>query len=206
MPPKAGDLKDRIRASVRIDDNGCWIWQKYVRPNGYGQIGVPGRGGQYVHRIAYEQWRGPLEDGLQIDHLCRVRRCCNPDHLEQVTGRVNLLRGEGFSARHARITRCPKGHPYDEANTYLRRNDSARDCKACRTERNRNYNAVAGRRLAEVPVKQRTATAARPLKASCPAGHPYSGDNLYVSPRGNQQCRTCRREACRRSYAQAGQR
>jgi hypothetical protein len=96
----------------------------------------------YVHRLAYEVFVGPIPDGLQIDHLCRQRACCNPDHLEAVTCRVNLLRGDTITAREAATTHCPQGHEYTEANTYRRPdNPIKRDCKICRRERQRDPNA-----------------------------------------------------------------
>lgn len=130
--PLAKPIPERIKASVKVDENGCWRWQLYVRSHGYGQIGVPGVGVRYVHRVAYEAWKGPIPDGLQIDHLCRVRDCCNPDHLEAVTCRENLVRGVGFTAKHAATTHCPAGHPYDAVNTYVRAGRGGRDCRRCR--------------------------------------------------------------------------
>jgi len=131
--PRPKPLAERIKAAVIVDENGCWRWQRYVRSNGYGQIGVPGVGGQYVHRVAYETFVGPIPDGLQIDHLCRVRDCCNPDHLEAVTCRENLARGTGFVPVHIAKTHCPAGHPYDAENTYVRPSGTGRDCRRCKT-------------------------------------------------------------------------
>jgi hypothetical protein len=129
--PVAKPLDERIRANVVIDDNGCWRWQRSLKPNGYGQIGVPGLGMRYAHRVAYEAWRGPIPVGLQIDHLCRVRDCCNPDHLEAVTCRENIVRGTGFVAVHVAKTHCPTGHAYDERNTKIDRKGS-RICRRCK--------------------------------------------------------------------------
>lgn len=85
--------------------------------------------------MAYELYVGKIPEGLQIDHLCRNRVCVNPDHLEPVTRRVNLLRGVGFSARNAKAVRCPAGHAYDLSNTYLRPDGKGRDCLRCRRAR-----------------------------------------------------------------------
>lgn len=142
MPPKPPKrngpapkpLADRIHAAVLVDDNGCWLWQRSIKSNGYGQMGVPGAGMRYAHRISYQTFRGPIPDGLQIDHLCRVRRCVNPDHLEAVTCRENLIRGVGFVARHVAATHCPAGHPYDECNTRIG-TKGERMCKRCRNDR-----------------------------------------------------------------------
>jgi hypothetical protein len=192
-------IRQKIRTNVTVDENGCWLWRLYVRPNGYGQVAIGKPGIAYVHRAAHEAWKGPIPDGLQIDHLCRVRSCCNPEHLEAVTGRVNVLRGTGFSAQHAVATACPAGHPYDDANTYLRPGRYGRDCRSCRQE---VEVADRRRRMAElkgIPVGVRPMPSIR--LTSCPDGHPRSGVNLYIDPRGRAQCKECRRAAARRSYA-----
>ena len=84
---------------------------------------------QYAHRFVYEAERGPIPSGLTLDHKCRVRQCVNPAHLEPVTLAENILRGNGWSGRHARVTQCPHGHPYDDTNTY--RGRGFRECRAC---------------------------------------------------------------------------
>ena len=112
----------------------CWNWTG-SRSRGYGAFTPVIRGRRVsVHRWAYEYFVGPIPGGWQIDHLCRVRHCVNPDHLEVVTQRTNILRGTAFSAVNARKTHCPQGHPYDEANTYLGRqgkNGVVRQCRMC---------------------------------------------------------------------------
>jgi hypothetical protein len=94
-------VKDRVLRSFQLDGNGCWRWQMKVGKNGYGFIGVVGETGQKMllaHRVAYEQLVGPIPAGLQIDHLCRVRDCVNPAHLEPVTGAENLRRAHQAKA------------------------------------------------------------------------------------------------------------
>ena len=127
--------------------DSCWLWRGALA-HGYGRFRVEGRlvG---AHRYAYEFCVGPIPDGLQIDHLCRVRHCVNPDHMEPVTQRVNILRGEGLAAQHARATHCPHGHPYDKGNTILSK--GKRFCRICRDTRNRRAGAgpVGARRSGE---------------------------------------------------------
>lgn len=93
-------LLDRAMAKIVVLDNGCWLWTGYVfASTGYGGIKVAGDKLQLAHRVVYELLRGPIPEGLQIDHLCRERRCVNPTHLEPVTASENLLRG--YAARRA---------------------------------------------------------------------------------------------------------
>lgn len=107
----------------------CIIWTGAVTSAGYGSL-WRGKGTALAHRVVYEEARGPIPAGMTLDHLCRNRRCVNPDHLEPVTNRENILRGTSPSAIHARKTHCPKGHPYDLANTRIRSN-GARACRTC---------------------------------------------------------------------------
>lgn len=104
-------------------NSGCWIWFGNTA-EGYGYIA--GRG---AHRIAYELYRGPIPAGLQIDHLCRVRSCVNPAHMEPVTIRENLRRGQTIAAANAAKERCPKGHEF----TFYRQRGT-RYCQPCRNE------------------------------------------------------------------------
>ncbi|MEV0115551.1 HNH endonuclease signature motif containing protein [Streptomyces sp. NPDC050844] len=123
------DQTDRFLAKVAAGNGGCWHWTGHIKPNGYGQVTVGGRKFN-AHRFAYEALRGPIPDGLVIDHLCRNRRCVNPDHLEPVTHQTNALRGIGPTARNAKATHCVRGHDFDAANTYITPN-GARQCRAC---------------------------------------------------------------------------
>lgn len=118
----------RIVTAIERDANGCWLWTKKLNNMGYGHMGVRGKL-HYPHRIAYAEFVGPIPDGLQLDHLCKVTRCCNPAHLEPVTGRENLRRGDGFAGLNARKTHCLRGHPFDERNTAFE--GTARKCRAC---------------------------------------------------------------------------
>lgn len=125
----------------RVDAFGdCWEWTGRRNKDGYGRFDVTAHGAVYTHTYAWEALVGPVPEGLELDHLCRNPACCNPDHLEPVTRKVNTLRGYGPSARHARKTHCPAGHPYDQSNTHLDTRGQ-RNCRACGRVRARQYRA-----------------------------------------------------------------
>lgn len=95
----------RLTSKVEIDDAGCWLWRGAVDPTGYGRFFLDGRM-DYAHRAAYRLLVGPIPEGLDIDHLCRVRACVNPQHLEAVTRRENLLRGDTLTRAHVEGRDC----------------------------------------------------------------------------------------------------
>jgi hypothetical protein len=120
---------DRHGPSLSDDLGPCWLWLAALSSGGYGRFDVEGGRGVKAHRWAYESAHGPIPDGLQLDHLCRVRQCVNPDHLEPVTQRENLMRGEGFSAVNAAKTHCPHGHAFAEHGAISRQ--GYRRCNEC---------------------------------------------------------------------------
>lgn len=111
-------------------DTPCWISDRAEAGKGYTKLGINGVT-MLTHRVAYQAWRGPIPDGLIIDHLCRNRACCNPSHLEPVTYRENLMRGETLTASEAAQTHCKRGHAFDAANTYYRPDRHGRICRTC---------------------------------------------------------------------------
>lgn len=109
---------------------GCWIWIGSIDRYGYGRI----HGGEHAHRVFYEEHVGPIPPGLQLDHLCRVTLCVNPDHLEPVTAAENQRR------RYEIQTHCHRGHSLlDEANVRMR--GTCRVCRACDVIRHAACNA-----------------------------------------------------------------
>jgi hypothetical protein len=127
-----------LKRVVEVD--GCWICSYAKDTSGYPQVSVAGRM-MLVHRVTYDVMKGPIGIGLQIDHLCRKRDCCNPSHLEAVTSRENTMRGDTIPARNAAATACPHGHPRTVENTFQSDSKPGRQkrCRACHVARARSY-------------------------------------------------------------------
>ncbi len=133
-----------VRLWSKVDKNGpvmpkmttcCWQWTGAIRKQGYGQIGEGGAASDgarnlLVHRVVYMRLVGPIPEGLELDHLCRNKRCCRPEHLEAVTRRTNTLRGESPAAKANRRNRCANGHEYTIENTYMAKGIH-RHCRTC---------------------------------------------------------------------------
>lgn len=107
----------------------CWLWTLGTGRGGYGKIKVAGKT-LAAHKVLWELIVGEVEGGLQLDHLCRVSACCNPDHLEPVTPSVNKLRTPNLTSWYAAHTHCKSGHEFNETNTRI---DSRgyRHCRPC---------------------------------------------------------------------------
>jgi hypothetical protein len=148
MSLKARPLAERFYSGLEpCTDPGCSciLWGG-VTNKGYGVIKAAGRGSRNlaVHRLAWELEKGPIPDGLTIDHVkargCRHTTCCNIAHLEPVTMRVNCLRGMSPHAINAAKTHCDHGHEFDLFNTAYRH--GLRRCRTChREEERRRYAA-----------------------------------------------------------------
>jgi len=127
--PDRALLEERIFPRVIRGPGGCWLWTG-GKSDGYAMARIQGT--MYkVHRLIYEELVGPVPAGLELDHLCRVRCCLNPEHLEPVQKRTNILRGEGACAVHARKVTCLQGHPLSGDNLYIEPGGGRR-CIACR--------------------------------------------------------------------------
>lgn len=127
MPVNSDPFKKIMDRSEWV--NGCLEWTGGTNTDGYGYISVNYKELR-VHRVVYEYYNGPIPKGYVPDHTCKNRKCVFYKHLELVTNKENVLRGEGPSAINKRKTYCIKGHPYDEQNTvYTKR---GRACRTCR--------------------------------------------------------------------------
>ncbi len=122
-----------FESRYEVQKDGCWNWLPALNNSGYGCFKLTSS-----HRASYEIHIGPIPDGLDIDHLCRNRKCVNSDHLEVVTRRENLVRGNTIIARNVRQTHCTKGHPYSGKNLSIHR-DGSRRCRVCNAEKSRQW-------------------------------------------------------------------
>lgn len=192
-------LQERFWEKVNKTDT-CWLWTGATHSAGYGVINMCGGGEKsrlgYAHRLSYEWLVGPIPSGLHIDHLCRVRNCVRPDHLEPVTMEENIRRGApnprglGHSSQA-----CPKGHPYSGENLY-RTPKGFRNCRACRREQARACS------LRTRPPKGTLSPAdINRAKTHCIRGHSLSGANLFTDRKGHRGCRTCRKATMERFQA-----
>lgn len=127
-------LPARLAEKIRVADDGCWHWTDYLNADGYGRVRWNGRQPS-CHRVVYMLLVGPIAEGLHLDHLCRVRHCVNPAHLEPVTPLENTRRS-GSADYWRSKTHCPRNHPYDKANTYVTKR-GARTCRRCARDKMR---------------------------------------------------------------------
>lgn len=124
-----------------ISTDDCWLWAGPTNGYGYGYIRHEGKM-IMAHRLMYESEVGKIPEGLYCDHLCRVRNCVNPEHIEPVSNAANVLRGIAPSAQNSRKTHCKNGHEYSGDNLVLIRPNHRKDrvWRRCRTCINANSN------------------------------------------------------------------
>lgn len=127
--------EERFWAKVEKTDT-CWLWTGTLGFGLYGRFNLTGGGTVAAHRQSYEWAKGPIPDGLELDHLCRVRNCVNPDHLEAVTHAENMRRARAATAKDY----CYRGHEFTPENTLIDR-DGWRRCRECRGIRQRAWRA-----------------------------------------------------------------
>lgn len=125
----------------------CWEWQGWKKPDGYGIIRFNHKNLR-VHRVSYELQKNQIPDGMVLDHLCRNKKCVNPEHLEVVTHKENTMRGNGVSVVNMKKTHCPQGHEYTKENTYIRPNSKKHDrqCLSCRNKTNLGWRKYYNKR------------------------------------------------------------
>jgi hypothetical protein len=138
-----GTIKERLSSRIAIDAaTNCWNWTGAISAGKYGSIYYQGRM-QKAHRVTWLVERGPIPDGMDLDHLCRNTRCCNPVHLEPVTRAENLRRSPNMD-RHSHRTHCKRGHEFTPENTMIRKKMGWRSCRTCMRQHIRNWRAQNG--------------------------------------------------------------
>lgn len=192
MAPTPRPPFDRLMANVSKPDGETGCWFSGLRPDskGYAQVSESSSGHVRMlrgHRVTYEELIGPVPEGMELDHLCRVRACINPSHMEPVTHRENVMRGEGISASAAARTHCPSGHAYLPGLVSSR---GTRYCPTCRkiwqarADAKRRPNGGVGRGW-------------KALRTHCPHGHEFTETNTRINRDGSRSCRACHADATR---------
>lgn len=128
-------LDERFDAKWTEDENGCHVWQAGLAAKRYANFSIKGKSVR-GHRWNYERYRGPIPEGMVLDHLCRNLRCVNPDHLEVVTQRENVARGKRGALKGTH-SHCRNGHLYTEKNSWINPRNGNRYCRTCRADRSR---------------------------------------------------------------------
>lgn len=217
MPSRLRTLEEILARGTR-DDEGCLLWPRWDN-RGYGQTSR-GRGKSvWIHRLIWELTIGPIPPGMTIDHechnlalregrcapgFCKHRRCYEISHLRlrslrdnQMNGGVDVASAPAFQRSK---THCPRGHPYEGDNLYIRPSQpNHRICLTCLRQRSRER--AKEKYVPLSPEARELANRNRGewqrSKTHCPQGHPYQGDNVAYYPNGHRRCRTCHRERAR---------
>lgn len=131
-------LLDRFEAKYIPEPNsGCWLWTAALTVKGYSTFNVPELSTTLGHRVSYRMFKGEIPNAFEIDHLCRMKCCVNPDHLEAVTVKENIRRNpNSIGLIRLRQTHCHKGHEFSTANVTITKK-GARRCKECHNEESR---------------------------------------------------------------------
>ena len=130
-------------SKINVVESGCWEWSGCLDHHGYSHFNDKSSGYK-GHRFIYSYFFGDIKSNLVLDHLCKNTKCCNPNHLEQVTQRENILRGSSLFAMKAKQTHCKRGHEFNNTNTYYRKDrPNTRTCRVCSyniRKKHRNMN------------------------------------------------------------------
>jgi hypothetical protein len=134
------DSLDRFWSHVVVLPTGCWLWTGSAHPERYGLFYFDKNRRVFAHKWAYMALIGEYPQGLHLDHLCRVRPCVNPAHLEPVTPAINNKRSNSPTSRNLRKTHCVRGHPLSGDNLYIAHRGN-RECTLCKRALNCGYRA-----------------------------------------------------------------
>lgn len=202
---RAINLTDRqyknFISKIEKDKNtGCWLWTGATLPGGYVQVcwAIDGDSGKnhLIHRISYLFHVGSIPEGLVLDHLCRVRHCVNPKHLEPVTTRENILRGVSPIKVNAFKTHCVRGHELVGGNLYFQDTQKTkRGCKICRnlSRRNKYEND-------KLKFESKQLKTTKLKHTHCKNNHELNITNVRYRPDGRMLCLDCQVQSSKRSY------
>jgi hypothetical protein len=182
-------IEQRLLAKIQRDEaTGCWNWTGGHHPDGYGLISVHDKT-RPAHRVSFELYREPIPEKMQIHHICRNKRCVNPNHLSFHTCREHLLLDDTLAAANTAKTHCPKGHPYFGENLYVSPCGD-RHCRTCKraADLHRYHHDEAWRARRKKARQQRNQ---KPTPTTCRRGHPRTPDFGYIRPDGHWRCRSC---------------
>ena len=194
MEATRNNVSERFWSRVAESKDGCWLWTGATDGDGYGLFSVSHSVTRRAHRWAYTEMVGEIPEGLQLDHLCRVRNCVRPEHLDPVTSRVNIMRGVGWAPDNAAKDQCPRGHDLGEPEA-----GKSRSCRTCCTIQSRIYRGWDEDLAWATPV----ATAPADRTECLRGGHPFTPENTRTEKNGKRHCRTCQRELQRIRRARA---
>ena len=122
-----------------VTESGCWIWTGSCDRKGYGRFTLPGHS-SLAHRISFELYKSVIPFNMCLDHLCHVRCCVNPDHLQIVGHKETVTQGgSGYRLKTQSQTHCKIGHPLSEAYTFIQNSGMRRQCRICRAKTARRY-------------------------------------------------------------------
>jgi hypothetical protein len=137
MANKKNTIEDALWNRITVT-GFCWLYEGWLDGHGYGYTRYEGKS-RRAHKLAYEELVGPVPDGLVLDHLCRVRNCVNPDHVQPVTHRINLMRGFTPARANTEKTHCVNGHEFTPENTNF--DGIQRYCRACSRDKQKRLNS-----------------------------------------------------------------
>ncbi len=173
---------NRFWEKVDRQSLGCWLWTAATSVYGYGLF-FHEKKSRRAHRVGYELIKGKIPKGMQLDHLCRVRNCVNPDHLEIVDNKENVRRGMAPQGINYRKTHCIRDHELSGENLKVTKN--GRECKKCRRIFSKRYK---DKKKAESVKKIRL------KKTICSRGHPLIGANVMGEKRRCRECSLLRKK------------
>ena len=192
------DILDKLYIKINIDEQTkCWNYNRIPDKDGYGWFSF-----DYItyriHRFSYLLFQGEIPKNHVIDHLCGNRLCCNPEHLEAVNHKENMVRGNTGKNNHQSLkTHCPHGHEYTDFNTYMNPKGS-RECRTCKSNNRKKDNELNKDKYkkywSDRYLKNRGELKGNSRKTHCTKGHEYTPENTSISTSGSRRCKQCNRD------------